>query len=100
MDTAYCGVCFYGFGIVSQLKYRWPGVRKKLVTLFHPPHHTSRMTGLVEEKASITLPGITVHEKSNSRLKYAIGVVALIFVVIGWVGTNLLTNVISFVISC
>lgn len=83
----------YTYGVVSQLKYRWPGGRKKLVTLSHPPHHTSPMTGLVEEKASTTMSGITVHEKSNSRLKYAIGVVALIFVVIGWVGTNLLTNV-------
>lgn len=51
------------------------------------------MTVPVDEKASAALQNITVHEAPKSRLKYAIGVVALIFVVIGWVGTNLLTNV-------
>jgi len=38
-------------------------------------------------------PDVTVQMKNQSRLKWAIGVVALIFVVIGWVGTGILTQV-------
>jgi hypothetical protein len=50
------------------------------------------MTEPVDEKPS-PLHKIAAQEQPKSRLKYAIGVVALVFVVIGWVGTNLLTNV-------
>lgn len=36
---------------------------------------------------------VQMHKAPISKLKYTIGVLSLIFVVIGWVGTNFLTNV-------
>ena len=47
------------------------------------------------EKAEGSIPGtpLTVTKASRSELKYALGVAALAFVVIGWVGTNFLTKV-------
>ena len=53
-------------------------------------HCHCEMTEAIKEEA---LPVPQIHKAPVSKLKYAIGVLSLVFVVIGWVGTNFLTNV-------